>query len=537
MTENLNNDKESSLEENSKNMDNSEQKDERKRWQEETADRILQNFPEQEVYTFAAGISPSGTVHFGNFRDVMTSIPIIEELEQRGKKTRFLFSWDDYDRFRKVPAGIPASFDQYIGMPLTEVPDPTGETESYAKHFQKEFEEAVKALDINMEYHYQTKEYKSGKYNELILEAIEKRKDIGEILLSLMSDKGKEEKGIDPKEYIEKYYPITVYSRFSGKDNTTVLKCDGYNITYRCNDTKKEETIDFRETGNVKLQWKVDWPMRWKAEGVVFEPGGHDHASPGGSFDASSRIARKVFNIEPPVFVGYEFIGLRGLDGKMSGSSGLAISPAELLNIYEPDILKWLYLRKTPHQSFQLAFDTEIFRQYDEYDRDFPKEPPAIPFRQAVAFGETLRWDREEVFSFLERINLKYDESSITERLNKARYWLEKYNPEEMIKIRESINSEYLTKMSEESKDMIDQLRKYIISNETLNLEDITALLYDIPKKGEIEVTPIIKKRQKLFFEDIYNLLISSDKGPRLATFLCALDRQRILDLLNINEL
>ena len=260
-----------------KNMDDSDKTDTKRTWEYEVADNILQNFPELEIYTFAAGISPSGIVHFGNFRDVMTCIPVIQELQRRGKETRFVFSWDDFDRLRKVPANVPESFGQYIGLPLSAVPDPMGETDSYARHFQKEFEDSMKELGIEMEYHYQTEEYKSGRYNDLILEAIGKRKDIAEILLSLMSEKGKEAKGISEDKYIREYYPITVYSRFTGKDNTKVLKCDGYNITYRCTDTGKEETIDFRETKNVKLQWKVDWPMRWKAEGCLNREGTITH--------------------------------------------------------------------------------------------------------------------------------------------------------------------------------------------------------------------------------------------------------------------
>jgi lysyl-tRNA synthetase, class I len=166
-------------------------------WAKQAADDIVKTFPNLDVYTFAAGISPSGTVHFGNFRDVMTSIPVIEELKKRGLKTRFVFSWDDYDRFRKVPANVPSSFEKYIGLPLSAVPDPEGKVESYARHFQIEFEEAMKALEIDMEYFYQTKEYQSGRYKESIIYAMDKREEIAKILLSLMSKKAKNEKGID----------------------------------------------------------------------------------------------------------------------------------------------------------------------------------------------------------------------------------------------------------------------------------------------------------------------------------------------------
>ena len=160
-------------------------------WIEETIDKIIKTFPDKKMYTLAAGISPSGVVHFGNFRDVMTCYPLLEEMRKRGMPVKLLFSWDDYDRFRKVPVGVPESFSQYIGMPLSQIPSPTGGKESYAEHFQKDFEEAMEILGIELEYHYQTSEYQSGRYDELMLHAIEKRKEIARILLSLMSDKAK----------------------------------------------------------------------------------------------------------------------------------------------------------------------------------------------------------------------------------------------------------------------------------------------------------------------------------------------------------
>ena len=241
-----------------------------------------------------------------------------------------------------------------------------------------------------------------------------------------------------------------------------------------------------------------------------------------------------MYDIEPPVFVAYEFIGVRGLDSKMSSSSGMVISPGELLNIYQPDLLKWLYLRKNPSQTFQLAFDTEIYRQYDEYDREFPTQPPAIPFRQAVSFGDILQWDSDEVKKLLERIDLKYDTSSVDERLEKAKYWLQTYNPEEMIHIRKEVNSEYVSTMDTEGKEMVDKLKEYIAKNKELDLEKLTYILYDIPKREDITDEKTLKERQRLFFKDLYNLLISKDRGPRLATFLCALDREMILRLLEV---
>ena len=314
---------------------------------------------DEEVYTCAAGMSPSGIIHFGNFRDVITSYAVATELKARGKKARMILSWDDYDRFRKVPVGVDPSFSKYIGYPLTGVPDPEGKYPSYARRFESEYEKSMAEIrHLSLDISSQTKEYTSGRYAEQIAFALSKRKEIADIQLRFKTDKGNKDKGIDPAEYRESYFPVTVYSRFSNTDKTEILSHDGgTKLTYRCIVTGKTETIDFKETPIVKLQWKIDWPMRWGAERVNFEPFGKDHATVGGSYDVSSVIIREIFKREPPVPQPYEFVGIHNVSSKMSGSSGLAVSPGMLLQIYEPALLKWLYLRRQPtHRAFNLCF-------------------------------------------------------------------------------------------------------------------------------------------------------------------------------------
>ncbi len=527
-------------------------------WAETLAEKVLEAFPGQEVYTCAAGISPSGVVHFGNFRDVITSFAVLKALGKKGKKARLLFSWDDYDRFRKVPVGMDPSFIRYIGMPLTSIPDPEGEYPSYARRFETEFEEAMKNLNIELVYRYQTKEYTSGHYDEQIFSCLQRRDEIAQILLGLMSDKGKDEKQIDEKQYRANYYPISIYSRFSGKDNVEILEYDGgTKVTYKCLDSGKTETVDLSKEHIAKLAWKIDWAMRWKAEGVTFEPGGHDHASPGGSYDASSIFCEKLFGRQGPIFVGYEFIGIRGLGSKMSGSKGNAVSPAKLLEVYEPQLLKWLYLNKTPHQKFQLAFDSEINRQYEEFDREckayvedkltpvsktalelsfnnLKKEldPKAIPFRHAVAFGQIVQWNEENVMEILKGMDMNYDRLSVSVRLKKARSWLETYNPQDIIKLRDEVNKEYLSTMNEQAVNYVKNLRRELAKG-VQTIYELELLVYGIPKDTALsdkENSP----RQRAFFKDVYNLLIGADTGPRLATFLWAVERKKVLELLNV---
>ena len=151
-------------------------------WATELAHEIIKEKGDKELYTLASGISPSGNVHIGNFREFITTYFVAKELKNLGKKVRFIFSWDDYDRLRKVPKDVTTISEDNIGKPYTSVPSPDGKEESYARYFQNKFEAELKAMDVDAELIYQTKEYKSTRYNKNIIEAIEKRKENYDIL-------------------------------------------------------------------------------------------------------------------------------------------------------------------------------------------------------------------------------------------------------------------------------------------------------------------------------------------------------------------
>ncbi|MDR3146796.1 MAG: class I tRNA ligase family protein, partial [Treponema sp.] len=111
-------------------------------WADEAADKIIREKGDKDGYTCASGITPSGTVHIGNFREIISTDLVVRALRDRGKQVRFIYSWDDYDVFRKVPLNMPGreELETCLRLPITMVPDPWGRDPSYARHHEVDVE-------------------------------------------------------------------------------------------------------------------------------------------------------------------------------------------------------------------------------------------------------------------------------------------------------------------------------------------------------------------------------------------------------------
>src|SRR3954453_14845211 len=108
----------------------------------------------------ASGISPSGPIHLGNLREVLTPHFVADEIRRRGHDVVHLLSWDDFDRFRKVPVGVDPAWAEHIGKPLTSVPAPGGsEYPNWAEHFKAPMVKALAELGIEYRAVSQTEMY------------------------------------------------------------------------------------------------------------------------------------------------------------------------------------------------------------------------------------------------------------------------------------------------------------------------------------------------------------------------------------------
>lgn len=525
-------------------------------WSEKIAKDIIKRSPDKEEYVCAAGISPSGSIHIGNFRDIATSYFVYKALLKQGKKARLLFSWDEFDRLRKVPVNvkeIAPELEEDIGKPYVDVKDPYGCCGSYAEHFEKEFERSLARFGIEVDFRRQSENYRSGKYAKYVIQAIQKRKEIFDIL-----DKFRQQEAT-PEER-EVYYPVSIYCPVCGKDETTITSSseDGVTCEYTCK-CGHSGHWDFSKDFNCKLAWKIDWPMRWMVEGVDFEPGGKDHASPGGSYDTSKIIAKKVFGINAPMFKGYEFIGIKGTTGKMSGSTGLNLTPETLLKIYQPEVILWLYSKSEPNKAFDFCFDDEILRQYFEFDKMLKTYQAGkgknfdyiegimhncmiegrtihpVPMQQIVNFGSVVDFNADMLETVFEKIGTPYKKEEFSERLELARYWLEKCAPQNMNTLLGYRNWDYYNTLNEVEKKEIALLHDYIAKGD-YDLDSLNTFIYAVPREADPNFDEENKKAiQANFFKNAYNLMIGKAAGPRLYLFLYAVEPERYLSLLDFS--
>ncbi|MDP8931767.1 MAG: lysine--tRNA ligase [Actinomycetota bacterium] len=339
-------------------------------WVQRAADNAIEHARRAGVKTItcASGVSPSGPVHLGNLREVMTAHFVAEEIKARGHDAVHLHSWDDYDRFRKVPVSLDDTLAEHVGRPLSAVPDPYGEHDSYALHFIAEFSDASERLGVKMREVRQSEQYTRGLYNAAIRQAMDHRGEVFDILARFQTE-GLHDRPVEERR--STYYPFRPYCESCGKDFTSVTGYEGSIVSYRCRCGHVGEMTladDARISG--KLVWKVDWPMRWVHEHVDFEPAGEDHHAPSSSYASGSVLVRQIFGGTAPYSFAYSFVGLAGGSTKMSGSAGGAAIPATALDVLEPAMLRWLYVWRAPSQSFTIDLSPRaVQRLYDEWDQ------------------------------------------------------------------------------------------------------------------------------------------------------------------------
>jgi len=486
------------------------------------ADVIAQRLEKSGPHTIATGITPSGPVHIGNMREVMTADAVYRALLDRGVEARLIYIADTFDRLRRLYPFLPQSFQEHIGKPLSEIPCPTGCCKSYADHFLTPFLESMERLDIKPEVYRADQLYREGVYLDAIKTALQKRDEIARIL-----------REVSGREVPATWSPFDAICQCCGRTNTTRLL--GFDL--------EKETVDYecqcgcRGTasmrGGGKLVWRVDWPARWPIFKITVEPFGKDHATAGGSYDTGKRISEEIYGYPAPYPIVYEWIHLKGV-GAMHSSTGIVITIQEMLEVVPPEVLRYLIIRNKPEKHIEFDPAMPLINLVDEYDqrKGDPRSmelssighetPFEVPFRHMVTAVQIGRGDDILILKALDRSG--YDISRRQEILSRARnvlVWLERYAPGFVkFQLREDLPAAVKNLSGEERRGM-GLLAERL---EGKGAQEIHDQVYAVAE--ELALAP------KKFFQAIYLAFLGDRQGPKVGWFLASLDRDFVKERL-----
>jgi len=511
-------------------------------WADRFAEKIIKS-SKYKPYHVDDMKTPSGRVHVGALRGVVVHYLIYRALKEQGKDAVYTFVINDMDPMDGFPHYLPEKFKKHMGKPLFKIPSPEKGYKSMAQAYAGEFIDVFNKLGMKPKIIWSSEWYEQGRFNDVIVEALEKKKKIRK-LYEEISDYDK------PKNW----YPFQVICPKCGKVGTTQVNgWDGKKVSFEC----KGDLVDWAKgcgykgkispfNGTGKLMWKVDWAAHWKVIGVTVEGAGKDHMTEGGSYDLSSAICEQVFEYPKPFAFLYEWFLAKG-GSKMSSSKGIGVSAKEISDMLPAELLRFLLI-KTPYKT-AIIFDPnsnqtvlKLFDEYDRYAKDYyskkstdygkiwklsqigeiPEKEPFLPrFRDVANYIQLPSVDIEKKFEEIKGNKLtKTERAILAKRVKYAKIWLKNYAPDEMV-------YEVSDKMPDKAKKLSEEQKKYLLKVANLigqkkwKAEELQQELYNTAKEMKLSV--------KKAFQAIYIALLGKTHGPKAGWLIVDNDKDFII--------
>jgi len=508
-------------------------------WLNQIVDDVIARHPEGEILIESGG-SPSGTHHLGHMREFVIADAVLLELRRRGRQARHIYFADDLDALRKIPVDIPADFEQYLGRPLCDTPAPDGSDQSYADFFLSQLQRATAALGVEVEFIRSHEKYRSGFYAPAVERSLERIQAARQALET-----------ISQRKLDEHWTPIQVLENGRLK-NRKFVRLDKESKTVRYIDGNGEEQGARYDIGEVKLDWRLDWPGRWWLQKVQVEPSGRDHMTKGGSYDTGVQIMRDVYEAVPPYPIAYDFINMVGDNKKMSASKGTGLDAEEGSTIMPPEVVRYFILRAAPTK--RLYFDpiNGVVQLMDEFAALAAKPDKSdaenqllyictqgqaqqtvsrVPFSHLVASYQASLKDADRTLEVIKRTEYAQvadeDAEIIRNELRFIDSWLEKRAPDDVkFALAESVDAGAFT---DQERAFLQQLGdKVATAPENADGAWFHNAAYEL--KDELGLQP------KEMFTTLYSAIIGKTSGPRAGWFLSILPRDWLIGRLRLEK-
>ena len=497
-------------------------------------DEALQQLPHlsREVI-FQTGYGPSGLPHIGTFNEVLRTTMVrnaFRALTGDHWQTRLFCFSDDMDGFRKVPENVPnrEQMAEDLGKPLTEVRDPFGGSESFGRSNNARLRAFLDQYGFDYEFLSATDCYRSGRFDETLMKALEKFDDIQAIMLPTL--------GPDRRATYSPFLPISPTTGRVLQVPTLERNVEKGTIVFEDEDGTRVETPV--TGGRVKMQWKPDWAMRWTAFGVDYEMAGKDLIE---SVKVSSRICRALGGTPPE---GFNFeLFLDGEGRKISKSLGNGLSIEEWLHYGTPDSLAF-YIYASPKSAKKLHFDVipravdDYLGQIDAYQTQDtaqrlenpvwhvhqgvpPKAASPVPFSLLLNLASVANAaDKDALWAYIGRYlpNATPQTEPTLDQL--AGYALNFY--EDRVKASKTFRAP-TDQEAAAFRDLADRLKA--LPSDTTDGEVIQNEVYAVGKAHAFE--PL-----RAWFGGLYEVLLGSSQGPRFGSFAAIYGLERTIALL-----
>ena len=481
--------------------------------------------------TFQTGYGPSGLPHIGTFGEVARTTMMINALNHIQKSDHELITFsDDMDGLRKVPDNIPNDeiLIKNLGKPLTTIPDPFKKYKSFGEHNNEMLKKFLKSFNFKFNFKSSTENYKKGIFNSSLMRVLEKYEEIMNIILPTLREERRKTYcpflPICPKT--EKVLEIPLISKEikSGK-----VIFDNHGEKFETN------ILD----GNCKLQWKVDWAMRWFTFDVDFEMYGKDLTE---SAILSNKICKTLGKIPPNGFAYELFLDEKG--EKISKSKGNGISIDQWLRYASPESLA-MYMYPNPKRAKKL-YSEVVPKTVDEYlsliekysqqkikdqilnpvwhvhNGNPPKEKIVMPFSMLLNLvGSSNANNKEILWKFINRFHSEINpkDHKILNKLTEyaINYFKDKVEPRKKFKKPNTAEKKAL-------KNLVLKLKQL---DQSLRPEDIQTHVYTVGKENGYE------KNLREWFKLIYEVVFGEENGPRMGFFISFFGLQQTIELIN----